>query len=244
MNRNYNQEIKNNDERSYFYGFDIDIMHPFMYESFEKFFLPGDVLELGSYDGSFTDHLLSRFNCVDCIEASSEAADRASARHGRSVNILIARFEEASLNKKYENIIVTHVLEHLDDPIGILKKIKEEWLAPGGRLFVVVPNANAPSRQIAVRMGLIDHNSAVTEGEKKHGHRITYSQDTLYRDIRSSGLKVTSMEGIFFKALANFQWDKIVQTDIVSEKYIRGCYEFGKIYPDLCASLFALCESD
>ena len=243
MNRNYNQEIKNNNDRNYFYGFDIDIMHPFMYESFEKYFVPGDILELGSYDGSFTSHLLNRFCHVDCIEASSVAAEKAITRHGSSVNVLISSFEEASLDKKYENIVLTHVLEHLDEPVGILKRIKKDWLAPNGRIFVVVPNANAPSRQIAVRMGLIDNNSSVTEGEEKHGHRITYSQDTLYHHIRSSGLKVASMEGIFFKALANFQWDKILKTDIISSDYIRGCYEFGKIYPDLCASLFALCES-
>ena len=124
----------------------------------------------------------------------------------------------------------------------MLEKINKDWLADGGRLFIAVPNANSPSRQIAVKMGLIDDNASITEGEKQHGHRITYSHDTLSRDIKKSGLRHITTEGIFFKAFANFQWDQILKTDIISCEYLRGCYELGKIYPDLCSSIFALCE--
>lgn len=130
----------------------------------------------------------------------------------------------------------------MDDPILILKRINNEWLSENGRLFLVCPNANAPSRQIAVKMGLISHNYAITEAEQKHGHRITYSFDTLERDAKAAGLKIIFKTGIFFKALANFQWDKLLQTDIISNEYLEGCYELGHIYPDLCASIFLLCE--
>ncbi len=146
------------------------------------------------------------------------------------------------LPTKYENIIFTHVLEHLDDPVLILKRINEEWLAEDGRLFLACPNANAPSRQIAVKMGLISHNSAVTESEDEHGHKCTYTLDTLERDARAAGLKVIKREGIFFKALANFQWDRLLQTDIISKEYLEGCYQLGQHYPDLCSSIFLLCE--
>jgi len=48
--------------------------------------------------------------------------------------------------------------------------------------------------------------------------------------------------GIFFKALANFQWDKLLNTDIISKEYLEGCYALGQQYPDLCSSIFLLCE--
>ena len=124
----------------------------------------------------------------------------------------------------------------------MLKRIKNEWLSENGRLFVVCPNANAPSRQIAVHMGLISHNSAVTDAESAHGHRITYSLDTLERDVKKAGLKVMHRSGIFFKALANFQWDKILGTDVISQEYLDGCFELGEKYPDLCSSIFLVCE--
>ena len=152
------------------------------------------------------------------------------------------RPQKAVLPKRYDNIILTHVLEHLDDPVLILKRINEDWLAEQGRFFLVCPNANAPSRQIAVKMGLIPHNAAVTPAEAAHGHRCTYTLDTLERDARVAGLRVVQRSGIFFKALANFQWDRLLQTDIISKEYLDGCYQLGQHYPDLCSSIFLMCE--
>jgi hypothetical protein len=85
-------------------------------------------------------------------------------------------------------------------------------------------------------------NSAVTPAEKEHGHRITYTLDTLERDAKVAGLKVVHRSGIFFKALANFQWDKLLQTDIISKEYLDGCYQLGQQYPELCSSIFLLCK--
>ncbi len=91
-------------------------------------------------------------------------------------------------------------------------------------------------------MGLITHNDAVTPAEHEHGHRCTYSLDTLERDATAAGLKVVYRTGIFFKALANFQWDRLLKTDIISKDYLEGCYKLGHLYPDLCSSIFLLCE--
>ena len=133
-------------------------------------------------------------------------------------------------------------MEHLDDPVSVLKRVNEEWLSETGRLFLACPNANAASRQIAVNMGLISHNSAITDAEWAHGHRITYSLDTLERDAKQAGLKVLHRSGIFFKALANFQWDQLLKTNIISDEYLNGCLEIGYKYPDLCSSIFLICE--
>jgi 2-polyprenyl-3-methyl-5-hydroxy-6-metoxy-1,4-benzoquinol methylase len=240
--RDFNKEIVDNGGRSYFYGFDYDVMHPFMLKSFEPFFNEGSLLELGSFKGHFTQRLQTRFNDLTCVEASSDAMEEAKRRVGGGVVFINALFEQVSLPKRYDNIILTHVLEHLDDPVVVLKRINDEWLAPGGRLFLVCPNANAPSRQIAVKMGLITHNAAVTPAEAEHGHRCTYSLDTLERDAMTAGLDVVYRSGIFFKALANFQWDRLLQTDIISKEYLDGCYKLGQQYPELCSSIFLMCE--
>jgi 2-polyprenyl-3-methyl-5-hydroxy-6-metoxy-1,4-benzoquinol methylase len=176
------------------------------------------------------------------VEASSSAIEDARKKLGDGVAFVNSRFETASLPKRYDNILLTHVLEHLDDPVLVLKRVNEEWLAENGRLFLVCPNANAPSRQIAVKMGLISHNTAVTLSEAAHGHRCTYTLDTLEREAVAAGLKVIHRSGIFFKALANFQWDRVLQTDIVSTEYLEGCYKLGQQYPDLCSSIFLMCE--
>jgi len=240
--RDYNAELKDTNDHKYAYGFDFDVMHKYMIRSFEPFFNDGNFLELGSFKGDFTRRFLPYFDDITCVEASDEAVAMAKSEFGNKIKFENSLFEEVNLPTKYDNIVLTHVLEHLDDPVKVLKRINDEWLSDSGRFFLVCPNANAPSRQIAVKMGLISHNAAVTPAEAEHGHGITYSLDTLERDANAAGLKVVHRSGIFFKALANFQWDRLLNTDIISPEYLEGCYQLGQQYPDLCSSIFLMCE--
>jgi 2-polyprenyl-3-methyl-5-hydroxy-6-metoxy-1,4-benzoquinol methylase len=240
--RNYNAELKDTKDHKYAYSFDFDVMHPFMLKSFKPFFREGNFLELGSFKGDFTRRFLPYFDDITCVEASDEAVEIAKNEFGTKVKFINSLFETVSLPTKYDNIVLTHVLEHIDNPVAVLKRINDEWLSENGRFFLVCPNANAPSRQIAVKMGLISHNSAVTSAEKEHGHNITYTLDTLERDAKAAGLNVVHRSGIFFKALANFQWDRLLNTDIISHDYLEGCFQLGQQYPDLCSSIFLMCE--
>ena len=240
--RDFNKELRDTSNHKYAYGFDLDVIHHYMLKSFIPFFKKGKLLELGSHKGGFTKRFLPHFNDITCVEASDEAIKIAKLKLGENIKFIHAMFEEAVLPCKYDNIVLTHVLEHIDDPIAVLKRINDEWLSDSGRFFLVCPNANAPSRQIAVKMGLISHNSAVTIAEAEHGHKITYSIDTLERDAKSAGLNVVYRSGIFFKALASFQWDKLLNTHIISPEYLEGCYQLGQQYPDLCSSIFLMCE--
>jgi 2-polyprenyl-3-methyl-5-hydroxy-6-metoxy-1,4-benzoquinol methylase len=242
--RDHDQEMRDGAERRYAYGFDFDVMHPYMMRSFAPFFRAGNMLELGCFKGDFTRRLLSHFSDVTCVEASEEALAEARATVRDGASFIHSTFEDAVLTRRYDHVVLAHVLEHLDDPVAVLGRINREWLAQSGRLFLVCPNGNAPSRQIAVKMGLISHNSAVTRAEAAHGHRRTYTLDTLERDAVAAGLRVIHRSGIFFKALANFQWDRLLKTDIVSAEYLEGCYQLGQQYPDLCSSIFLLCESE
>jgi len=242
MKRDYTKETRDNAERKYGYNFDYDVFHHYMIKAFEPLLRPGNALELGSFEGRFTERLLRLFQHITCVEASGEAAAKARLALGERITAHEGLFESIRLGGKFANIFLTHVLEHVDDPVNVLRRINNEWLSETGRLFLVCPNANAPSRQIAVKMGLISHNAAVTPGEAQHGHCRTYTMDTLERDAVASGLRVVHRSGIFFKALANFQWDRLLQTDIISKEYLEGCYKLGHQYPDLCASIFLLCE--
>jgi 2-polyprenyl-3-methyl-5-hydroxy-6-metoxy-1,4-benzoquinol methylase len=245
LTRDFNKEMEdagNSENEKYAYNFDFDVMHPYILKSFEPFVKSGSLLELGSFKGDFTKRFLPYFEDITCVEASDAAIEVAKQKLGDRATFVNSLFETAVLPKRYDNIVLTHVLEHLDDPVKVLRRINDEWLADGGRFFLVCPNANAPSRQIAVKMGLISHNAAVTPTEAAHGHRRTYSLDTLERDAVEAGLKVVHRSGIFFKALANFQWDQLLNTDIISKEYLDGSYRLGQQYPDLCASIFLLCK--
>ena len=241
MKRDYDKEFQDN-MRKYAYDFDYDVMHPYILRSFSPLFREGNALELGCFKGMFTEKLTEYFKDITCVEASGEALNVAQKRIGNRAVFVQGLFEDVSLPSKYNNIFLTHVLEHLDDRVGLLKKINNEWLDEEGILFLACPNANAPSRQIAVKMGLIEYNSAVTEAERLHGHRVTYSLETLEEDAKKAGLDVIYKSGVFFKALANYQWDKVISEGIVSKDYLEGCYQLGQIYPDLCATIYCVCK--
>lgn len=217
-------------------------MHHYMMRTFAPHFREGEALELGSYHGQFTERLLVHFKRVDCVEASAEAILVAKKKVGRRAGFINDTFEKVTLDRKYASIFMTHVLEHVDDPVAILRRINDEWLSDKGHLFLVCPNAHAASRQIAAKMGVVSHHAVVTEPEGRHGHRVTYAFDTLERDAKKAGLKVVVRSGIFFKALANFQWDSAMKHKIISPEYLDGCYDLGMQYPDLCASIFLLCS--
>lgn len=242
MTRNYDIEAKDHPEHRYAYDFDYQ-MHRYMLRTFSNFFAPGNALELGCFHGHFTKLLCERFADVEVVEASGDCIAEATKTVSGAARFHHSIFETFEPTRKYDNIFLIHTLEHLDDRLGVLKRISG-WLNKGGRLFVATPNAHAASRQIAVNMGLIRHSSAVTPAEDAHGHRVTYSLDTLAADVRDAGFSIHSRGGVFFKGLANFQLDAALQAGIISQAYLDGCYDLGLTYPDLCSSIYCVCEKN
>lgn len=240
--RDYDQEARDHAQRRYSYGFD-EQMHHYMMRTWQDELRDGSALELGCFHGHFTGLLCERFGCVDVVDASAQCIEVASRRAGPQARFFQARFEQFEPDARYDNIFLVHTLEHLDDPVGQLARFGS-WLGEGGRLFVATPNARAPSRQIAVHMGLIEHLTAVTPAERAHGHRTTYTLDMLHADARKAGLHVSRHGGVCFKPLANFQIDAALAAGIVSTQYLDACFEVGRTYPELCASIYLVCERD
>lgn len=240
--RDHNREYQDNDGRKYAYDFDTVIRRYLLQRLEPHFVRDGQVLELGCYKGDMTEQILAYFPRITAVEAASDLVEAVRERFPDRVEVICTTFETASLERRYENIFLVHTLEHLDDPISVLARIRQ-WLSVRGRLFVAVPNANALSRQIAVKMGLIAYNAAVTPAEAQHGHRCTYSMDVLLSQLSSARYHVHDYGGVLVKPLANFQFDRAIAAGIIDDAYLRGCNELAKVYPDLSASLFAVCSA-
>ena len=238
--RNYTLEHQDTTDRLYAYNFDY-IMHQYMMKTFQPWIKSGKALEMGCYKGEFTHLLTQHYPHVTVLEAASELIQAAKETVvGKDVTFIHTLFEQADLQEKFDAIFLIHTLEHLDDSITVLKKINH-WLSDTGVVFLVVPNAFAASRQIAVKMGIIPFNQAVSEGEQQHGHRKTYSLDTLEFDAHQAGLTILHRGGIFFKAFANFQFDLMLKHQIINQQYLDASYALGMQYPELCASIFLVC---
>jgi SAM-dependent methyltransferase len=227
-----------NDGKKYNYEFD-SIVRYYMLKSFEPYFSNGPALEIGCYHGDSTLDLQKYFKDLTIIEPSAEAIEITKKRVREDIIFHHCMIEDFNDQKKFDSIFLINTLEHVDDAVSVLK-VAKTLLSKYGRLYILVPNADAPSRQIAVLMGLINTNNSVTNSEYEHGHRRTYSFDSLTYDVRSSNIDIQTMGGIIFKGLANYQFDLALQKNIITPEYLEASYKLGLIYPSLTASIFCI----
>jgi len=239
--RNYNEEFTDNDERQYAYNFDWTIRDFLLQRVSTYLERDSPTLEVGAYMGDMTAQILQLFSKLTVLEGSEALCEHLGKRFGKDVALIQNTIENVVVSEKFQNIFLVHTLEHLEDPVAALKKIGS-WLTENGRMVVAVPNAEALSRQIAVRMGLIESNRAVTSGEYEHGHRRTYCMDELLSDIRQSGLKVVESGGVIVKPLSNSQFDEALEKGIISHEYVQGCDQLAREFPNLSASLFVVLQ--
>lgn len=238
---NPDQAFNDNAHRSYAYEFDY-IVQTYLLRSLAPYFRTRDkALELGCFEGGSTVRLAAYFDDLTVLEAVDTLIERARSKVPARVQFVHSTIEAADLPAQYGSIFLVHTLEHLDDGVAAMASIKS-WLKPDGYFFVAVPNANAASRQIATKMGLIQTNNAVTAGEQLHGHRRTYSFDTLEDEVRRAGLEVVARGGVIFKGLANFQIDRALKEKIIDRAYLEGCYALGMQYPELCSTIYLVCK--
>ena len=115
------------------------------FAGFPRFVQHGRLLDVGCGDGYFLWHCQHRGWFVSGVEWNREAVSRARTRgltvwHGDFMDFPTAP-------GTFEVIRMWHVVEHVEDPIGVLDRAAT-LLVPGGELIVGVPNARALHRWI------------------------------------------------------------------------------------------------
>lgn len=102
--------------------------------------VPGRMLEVGCASGAFLHHMACQGWQVEGIEFSEKAA-KAAAQLGYRVHT--GSLETAPPpDESFDLVVGWMVLEHLHDPIGGLKRLRE-WAKPGAWLVLSIPNAKS-----------------------------------------------------------------------------------------------------
>jgi len=207
----------------------------YRYETIKSKLVGKKCLELGPAEGEMIQFLIQDFEQLTVVEGSSELLAKIPDRY--NVTKVHSLFEEFEPEYAFDTIILEHVLEHVDDPVCLLMRVKE-WLTSDGRLFLGVPNGNSIHRLAAVKMGILDNPCQLNPRDHALGHRRVYTPVTFRADIEKSGLNVIEMGGVYFKPLSNGQ----IQ-EYWTEEMIQGFFELGKDFPDFAAIQAALSET-
>jgi len=107
------------------------------------------VLDIGCGWGTLLNVVKNKFGCeVTGIEISKLASEVAQKYYGLNVyNQTFESYVRLHKGEKFDFIILTQVLEHFTEPLGILSKISK-LLNDNGYVYITVPNTMNPDESL------------------------------------------------------------------------------------------------
>ncbi|WP_390494535.1 class I SAM-dependent methyltransferase [Fusobacterium ulcerans] len=193
------------------------------------------LLEISPANGVMTKHFIKLTEDYSICEGSEVFCDKLKSEYPniKIFNCLVEEIKEEE-NNKYDLILLGHVLEHVEEPITVLKKIKR-LLKNTGKLITVVPNSNSIHRQAAVLIGMLENQNSLNETDIFCGHRRVYNLEMLEKDFLISGYKIIEKGGYWLKPLSNNQIAENWNVNM-----INAFFELGKKYPEIAAEIYLI----
>lgn len=219
------------DSRYSFWVNENTIGHSF--DVFKRFIESGPTLELGPAEGYMTNKLVSLNLPLTCVDGAAAFCENLQRTYPQ-IEVVHSLFEDFRPTKKYVNIILGHVLEHVENPVQILNLVKD-WLTENGRIMAAVPNARSLHRQAAVVMGILNTEDQLNEADLHDGHRRVYNPESFRYDFRAAGLAVETFGGYWLKPLSNSQIDRDW-----SPHLLEAFMTLGERYPDIAGEIYVI----
>jgi len=193
------------------------------------------LLELGLGHGYATEIFSHQFQRHVVLEGSPAVIRNFLDKHPDCGSEIIETwFEKFSTDERFDVIVMGFILEHVDDPLLILRRFRD-FLAPGGKMFLAVPNAEVLNRRLGQLAGLLDDVTTLSENDLLLGHKRFYDVTSFCADIALAGCTVDRMEGIYLKP---FTTSQIVSLQL-DRKIIDALCVVGIDYPELSCGLLA-----
>lgn len=207
----------------------------YSFKIFKRFIQPGKILELGPAEGLMTAHLKELDVFMTAIEGSEFFARELNIKFP-TINVINELFEDAKLDAKFDNIVLGHVLEHVDNPVLILELIKK-WLKPGGIVLSAVPNARSIHRQAAVEMNMLKSIFSMSEKDIHHGHLRIYTPELFKADFIEAGYNIIHAGGYWMKPISDKQIEQHWNIEML-DAFMR----LGEFYPDIAAEVYIIAK--
>jgi len=200
---------------------------------FARHWRPGSCLELGPAEGLGTAQLVKHFADLTCVDGADTFCDALARRHP-GVQVTCSLIEKYEPGRTFDNIVLGHVLEHVEDPVAVLSQAKT-WLTGTGRIFASVPNARSLHRQMGVVMNLLPTEHSLNALDRHHGHRRVYDPESFRAEFRAAGLNIELFGGYWLKPAANAHLEAHWTTGMIDAAMV-----VGERYPDIAAEIYVV----
>ncbi len=146
-----------------------------------KFYEPArSVLDIGSGSGEFLFLMKELGKSVKGLEPNVGYSDFCRKRLG--LDIRTGEIDSFEPGERFDHIRLSHVVEHLRDPVDKLRRVAG-WLSEGGTLYVEVPDFET-------------YCAKKTPGKIFHyGHIYNFDRDSFERLVAAAGLRIVERAG-------------------------------------------------
>jgi 2-polyprenyl-3-methyl-5-hydroxy-6-metoxy-1,4-benzoquinol methylase len=208
----------------------------YSFEIFARFIEGNSILEMGPAEGVMTERLVRLGKRLTVVEGARCFCDDLHRRFP-GISVVHALFEEYEPAAQFDNIILGHVLEHVENPAATVRQLSP-WLRPGGRVLAAVPNCRSLHRQAAVLMGLIQREDELNDLDRHHGHRRVFNPESFRQCFTQAGLQIDVFGGYWIKPLSNSQIEAS-WTPAMLDVFMR----LGERYPDIAAEIYVVASA-
>jgi 2-polyprenyl-3-methyl-5-hydroxy-6-metoxy-1,4-benzoquinol methylase len=185
---------------------------------------PGDrIFEGGVSSGYLSRRFVESGRIVDGVEIDPEAA-----RQAREIcdKVWVGDLEKMNCDEfgQYDLILFGDVLEHLVDPVAVLRRLREH-LNPPGVLVASIPNVANWSMRLRLLAGRFDYTD---RGLLDRTHLRFFTKRTAVRLIEDGGFTVTRCQAA-------------VPVPLLTRAPLSWlAYRLGNLWPGLCAYTFVI----
>lgn len=163
----------------------------------------GKLIDIGCGVGIYLDRMRSLGWEVLGIEPDAEAANKAKEFFG--IPVVVSTLEQANLPSCYcDAVTVSHVLEHVHDPIVFLQECYR-ILKPHGKLVLLTPNGESLGHRIFRR---------AWRGLETGRHLYIFTPNTLELLVKAARFRVKSLRTISQNAVFIYSASKLIQKKV------------------------------
>ncbi len=190
----------------------------------------GRLLDVGSAECPQRTAFLASF----CREAVMLDIQKPYFMPAGNVSFMMLSAEELSSEKAgvFDDIILSNVLEHLDNPLKALLSMRRV-MAPGASIHILSPNCESLNRRMGVQMGILKSICEIPEKEIAIGHKHAMSVADIENMARESALHVKEKIGVVLKPLPTpemLKWP---------EERLKALFELSpSLPPEICHEVY------